>query len=147
MGMSALGQHFDLRLLIDRDAAQFSVILDEVHSGHADEVVRRPLGGQASDERLHLTNRAGDCGGPGPPAHAHGLRDSDTVAGLQVLMAHGRFHALTLRRSHSPTLPARPPRTRAMRPVRASSRMPYGRDNSMKASIFCSRPLISTIRF
>ena len=39
----------------------------------------------------------------------------------------------------------RKPRTKAIRPVRASSRMPYGRTASMKASIFFSWPEISTI--
>src|SRR5262249_49855524 len=141
-------------VFVHRHAAEFAVVLGEMDRGHDDIVLRHALGRQPSAQIVHFAENSGDSGGPFLAADADGLRQADALAGPELLEQSGegqvdlpcRGANRLGRRTHSTSPRPGAPRTRAIRPVRASSTIPYGRISSINASIFRSLPEISSMR-
>src|ERR1700716_2506518 len=115
-----------------------------------DVVLGEALRRQAGRQGIEVAEGAGDDGRPGLQANAEKLRDADLGAGLEPVqdrLQRGPDRAADVEASggHGISLLFGVPRMRAMRPVRASSRMPLGRIRSMKASILLSWPETSII--
>src|SRR5262249_46516039 len=141
------------------------VVLREMNYRNDDIVFTQPIGGQAGGQRIDVAEDAFDDVRPRlRAADFDELRDANPLAGperLEFRQHLGRDWPRRVRELaeslprgggslgwggiHSGP-PFMRPRTRAMRPVRASSRMPNGRIRSMNASIFCSCPEISIIK-
>src|SRR5262249_12316018 len=138
--------HFYFTMLVQRHAGELAVVLDEVHGDDHDVVFRHAVSREAGEEVIRVPESARDDSGQFLQADADTLGDSNALAGLQVPEGVRNFRTEIASRRRQPgcrdvhstsPLPLLP-RTRAIRPVRASSRMPYGRINSMNASIFRS---------
>src|SRR5262249_3247209 len=121
----------DLGMLIHSDTGQFAVVLGEV-DGHDDHIVIvAALGGQTGRPVLEVAEDALDRGRPLLAANTDTLGDPDALARLEGEQQRGKLRRNRPRggakcwAGHS-TSPPRPgvPRTRAIRPVRASSTMP-----------------------
>src|SRR6266849_3995343 len=118
-------------MLVQSDAAELAVIFGKMDRRDDNVVFRHPLRRQAGGQVIPPAKGALSSGLPLLLANAHGLGDSDTLSRLKPFKnGHHRWRnrsgggAQRLRRQiHSSSVLLGLPRTKAIRPVRASSKI------------------------